>query len=142
MYSREYIPVSVYSHKHTAHYQQKVAGHILYLSQRSPYVILLYANTAAHGYYRNPNSTHACYTFVGVVLHCIIITPKIRFPTYPAYQNMTFPHISYTYLAENRTEFYIMCRKFCPILQISYMYEIQIFLSSARSCNHKYFNII
>ena len=35
-------------------------------------------------------------------------TPKIRFPmyTYPAYQNMTFSHISYTYLAEDRVEFY------------------------------------
>ena len=40
----------------------------------------------------------------------IIITPKIRFPTCPAYRNMTlnitFSHISYTYLAEERAEFY------------------------------------
>ena len=32
--------------------------------------------------------------------------PKLRFPTCPAYQNMTFPHISYTYLAEDREGFY------------------------------------
>ena len=34
------------------------------------------------------------------------IGPKLRFPTCPVYQNMTFPHISYTYLAEERAEFY------------------------------------
>ena len=28
--------------------------------------------------------------------------PKLRFPTCPVYQNMTFPHISYTYLTEDR----------------------------------------
>ena len=53
-----------------------------------------------------------------------ITGPKLRFPTCPAYQNMTFPHISYTYLAEDRAEFYAkneMHRKSCPILQISYM---------------------
>ena len=54
--------------------------------------------------------------------------PKLRFPTCPAYQNMTFPHISYTYLAEDRAGFYAMCRKSCPILLISYMYEIQNFV--------------
>ena len=32
--------------------------------------------------------------------------PKLRFPTCPAYQNMTFPHISYTYLTEDRAEFH------------------------------------
>ena len=38
---------------------------------------------------------------------CICNTgPKLRFPTYPVYQNMTFPHISYTYLPEDRVEFY------------------------------------
>ena len=57
--------------------------------------------------------------------------PKLRFATCPVYQNMTFPHISYTYLAEDRAKFMQtneMYRKFCPILQISYMYEIQIFV--------------
>ena len=57
--------------------------------------------------------------------------PKLRFPTCPAYQNMTFPHITYTYLAEDRVGFYAtceMCRKSCSILQISYMYEIQLFV--------------
>ena len=34
------------------------------------------------------------------------IGPKLKFPTCPAYQNMMFPHISYTYLAEDRVEFY------------------------------------
>ena len=32
--------------------------------------------------------------------------PKLKFPTCPVYQNMTFPHISYTYLAEDRAKFY------------------------------------
>ena len=32
--------------------------------------------------------------------------PKLRFLTCPAYHNMTFPHISNTYLAEDRVEFY------------------------------------
>ena len=68
-----------------------------------------------------------------VELHNPYTGPKLRFPTMscPAYQNMTFPHISYTYLAEDRAGFYQtyeMCRKSCPILQISYMYEIQIFV--------------
>ena len=30
---------------------------------------------------------------------------KIKFPTCPVFQNMTFPHISYTYLAEDRATF-------------------------------------
>ena len=45
-----------------------------------------------------------------------------RLPTYD---------ISYTYLAEDRAEFMRtseMCRKSCPILQIYYMYKIQIFI--------------
>ena len=29
-----------------------------------------------------------------------------KFPTCPDYQNMKFPHISYTYLAEDRVEFH------------------------------------
>ena len=33
-------------------------------------------------------------------------TPKIRFPACPAYQNMAFSYISYTFLAEDRVEFY------------------------------------
>jgi hypothetical protein len=32
---------------------------------------------------------------------------KIKFPTCPVFQNMTFPHISYTYLAEDRAEFHV-----------------------------------
>ena len=32
--------------------------------------------------------------------------PKTKFPTCPVYQNMQFPHISYTYLAEDRAEFH------------------------------------
>ena len=31
--------------------------------------------------------------------------PKLRFATCPVYHNMTFPHISYTYLAEDRAKF-------------------------------------
>ena len=34
------------------------------------------------------------------------IEPKLRFSTCPVYQNMTFLHISNTYLAEDRAEFY------------------------------------
>ena len=38
---------------------------------------------------------------------CIMYTrPKLSFPTCPVFQNMTFPHISYTYLAEDRAKFY------------------------------------
>ena len=33
-------------------------------------------------------------------------SPKTQFPTCPVYQNMKFPHISYTYLAEDRAEFH------------------------------------
>ena len=44
--------------------------------------------------------------------------------------------ISNIYLAEDRVEFYAneMCRKSCPILQISYMYEIQIFIQCEPTC--------
>ena len=35
-----------------------------------------------------------------------ITRPKIKFPTCPVFQNMTFPHISYTYLAEDRATFH------------------------------------
>ena len=33
--------------------------------------------------------------------------PKLRFTTCSMYQNMTFPHISNIYLAEDRVEFYV-----------------------------------
>ena len=71
---------------------------------------------------------------------CVCVTgQKLKFPMCPAYQNMTFPHISYTYLAEDRADFYAnkineMCRKSCPILQISYIYEIQIFIQCVCVC--------
>ena len=57
--------------------------------------------------------------------------PELRFPACPAYQNMTFSDTSFTYQIEDRAEFMQtneMYRKSCPILQISYMYEIQIFV--------------
>ena len=37
---------------------------------------------------------------------CIALDQNLRFPTRFVYQNMTFPHISNTYLAEDRVEFY------------------------------------
>ena len=39
--------------------------------------------------------------------------------------------VSYTYLVEDRAKFHAneeMCRKSCPILQLSYMTEIQTFI--------------
>ena len=47
-----------------------------------------------------------------------ITTPKIRFPTCLAYQNMTFSHISYTYLqrrGRNVWKMNEMCQKCCAI---------------------------
>ena len=41
------------------------------------------------------------------VCFCIIHWTKLRFPTCSAYQNMTFHHISNTYRAEDRAEFYV-----------------------------------
>ena len=35
-----------------------------------------------------------------------ITRPKIKFLHYPVSQNMTLPHISYTYLAEDRATFH------------------------------------
>ena len=32
--------------------------------------------------------------------------PKMRFPTYSAFQNMTFPGISYTFLVQDRATFH------------------------------------
>ena len=32
--------------------------------------------------------------------------PNLRIPTCPVYQNMTFPHISYTYPVEDRAKCY------------------------------------
>ena len=72
-----------------------------------------------------------CTTRSSMFFVLFMVSPKIRFPTCPVYQNMTFSHISYTYLAEDRAEFWRMnetCQKCYPILQISYMYEIQIFI--------------
>ena len=59
--------------------------------------------------------------------------PKMRFPTYSAFQNMTFPGISYMFLEEDRATLIFMqmneiFRKFCPILQIFCMSEILIFI--------------
>ena len=47
------------------------------------------------------DAIHVC-----LLLLLTLVRPKLRFPTCPAYQNMTFSHISYTYLAEDRAEFH------------------------------------
>ena len=47
------------------------------------------------------------HAFTAHVSFCWCLTrPKTKFPTCPVYQNMKFPHISYTYLAEDRAEFH------------------------------------
>ena len=40
-----------------------------------------------------------------------ITGPKMRFPICFVFQNVTFPHISYVYLAEDRATF-LACRKY------------------------------
>ena len=45
--------------------------------------------------------------YLGYGQGCVYSTrPKLRFTACPVYQNMTFPHTSYTYLAEDRAKFY------------------------------------
>ena len=41
-----------------------------------------------------------------LTLMILFTGPKIRFPIRFVFQNVTFPHISYTYLAEDRATFH------------------------------------
>ena len=43
-------------------------------------------------------------------------TPNVRFPTCPAYQNMSLSHTSYTHLAGDRAESYVNERNVQKIL--------------------------
>ena len=60
--------------------------------------------------------------------------PKLRFTTCSVYQNMTFPTYTWQKIGWNFMQTNEMCRKSCPILQISYMYEIQIFIQCEPTC--------
>ena len=51
---------------------------------------------------------------------------KLRFPTWPTYQHMTFPTHILQRIGQNVMQTNEIRRKSCPILQISYMHEIQI----------------
>ena len=42
--------------------------------------------------------------------------PKVRFPSCPAYQHMTFPTYIWQRIEWNFMQMNEMCRKFCPIL--------------------------
>ncbi len=74
-------------------------------------------------------NTQFVFLIVGQGKHEIGYTrPKLRFPDVV----VTKAHdLSYTCLVEDWAEFLKineMCRKFCPILHISYMHEIHIFV--------------
>ena len=80
-----------------------------------------------------------------VICYRACTRPKLRFPTCPKLPKHDIPHISYTYLAEDKAKFMQtneLCRKSCPILQISCMYEIQIFLSSALDQNEDFLHVL
>ena len=53
---------------------------------------------------------------------------KLRFPTCPAYQQMTFPTHIWQRIGQNFMQTNEMCINSCPILQTSYTYKIQIFI--------------
>ena len=47
-------------------------------------------------------NVHEAQTYAAI----ISLDQKTKFPTCPVCQNLKFPHISYTYLAEDRAEFH------------------------------------
>ena len=55
-------------------------------------------------------------------MHGVPITgPKLNFPTCPVYQNMTFPHISNTYLAEDRA--ILLCKQMKCVENVALSYR-------------------
>ena len=99
--------------------------------------LLRLAGTATVVLYSN------CHTAIIMTLYLAMCTlpnnmfmilngPKSRVPTvtYPAYQHMTFP--TYMHIWQRIGQYFMqtseICRKSCPMLQVSYMYEIQIFI--------------
>ena len=49
--------------------------------------------------------------------------PKVRFPLCRAYQNMSFPTHVCQRIGQSFYKINERCRKFCPILHISYMHD-------------------
>ena len=79
-----------------------------------------------------PIITYTHYDLYNICSHCIghnrsfcyasIITgQKLRFPTCPAYLHMTFPTHIWQRIGQTFKQTSEMCRKSCPILQISYI---------------------
>ena len=61
--------------------------------------------------------TDTCYSIISS-----LDKKKLRFPACPAYQNMTFPCISYMYLSEDRAEIHANIMKRVEKLALSYRF--------------------